>query len=318
MDEFEIIRRFFTPDKASDSVVAGVGDDGAVLRPEPGRELVVVVDTMVEGVHYPARLSAEDIGYRSVAVNVSDIAAMGGRPRWMTIALTLSDATPDWLSSFSCGVRIAADKYGIELVGGDMTRGSEIVISVQIVGDVEAGRAITRKGASPGDAVYVSGYPGEAAAGLSIIQSTPSAGSLWATAEHLIRRFASPDARVELGQALTPLASAAIDVSDGLFSDLQKLVNASSVSAVVEVSDIPLSKELLETMDESDALRFALAGGDDYELCFTADDDAVIEAGEAIGVPVTKIGQVSDGRGVSCTRHGEPFEFVDDGYRHFR
>lgn len=318
MDEFELIRRYFTPQKTSDSVIVGVGDDGAVLRPEPGRDLVAVVDTMVAGVHFPEFLSPEDIGYRAVVVNVSDVAAMGGRPRWMTIALTLDDAEPDWLDSFSNGVRLATDRYGVELVGGDMTHGSETVISVQVTGDVEEGRAIVRTGAQPGDGIYVSGYPGDAAAGLSILQSSQPGGRLWAKTDHLIRRFASPDARVQLGQAIAPYATAAIDLSDGLYADLGKLLQASGVSGEVDVDEIPLSQELLHTVEQSDALGFALSGGDDYELCLTSGDESVIDLGAQVGVPVTRIGTVGKGHGLTCTRGGSPFEYADKGYRHFK
>jgi thiamine-monophosphate kinase len=314
MDEFEIIRRLFTPEKNSDSVIVGVGDDGAILRPDAGRDLVTVVDTMVSGVHFPEDLNAADIGFRAVAVNVSDIAAMGGRPRWMTLALTLDNADHDWLEELSSGIASAASAFGVELVGGDITRGSEFVISVQITGDVEPGLVMTRRGASPGDSIYVSGSPGDAALGLSLIQSgdTQLAGS-----EYLIGRFKRPDARLQLGQAIAPVASAAIDLSDGLYADLGKLLAASGVAGVIELNDIPLSDALLRTVDRTDALRYALGGGDDYELCITASGDSVIGIGEHFKTPVTKIGRVLEGQGLSCTLGGEAYDYRDDGYRHF-
>ena len=314
MDEFEIIRRLFTPDKTSDSVIVGVGDDGAILRPDVGRDLVAVVDTMVSGVHFPEDLNAADIGFRAVAVNVSDIAAMGGRPRWMTLALTLDNADQDWLQELSSGIASAASAFGVELVGGDITRGSEFVISVQITGDVEPGLVMTRRGASPGDNIYVSGSPGDAALGLSLIQSgdTQLGGS-----EYLIGRFKRPDARLQLGQAIAPVASAAIDLSDGLYADLGKLLAASGVAGVIELNDIPLSDALLRTVDRTDALRYALGGGDDYELCITASGDSVIGIGEHLKTSVTKIGRVLEGQGLSCTLGGEAYDYRDDGYRHF-
>jgi len=314
LDEFEIIRRYFTPEEKSDSVIVGVGDDGAVLRPEPGRDLINVVDTLVSGVHFPEKLSPEDVGYRAVAVNVSDIAAMGGRPRWMTLALTLNKNKRGWEEDFARGIALAADTYGLDLVGGDLTHGSEIVVSVQITGDVEPGLAITRSGAQPGDAIYVSGTPGDASLGLSIIQSNPTLDEQLYT---LIRRFTRPDARVELGLAIAPHASAAIDVSDGLFGDLEKLLRASSVSGSIELDDIPLSSELRNTLAEDDRLKFVLGGGDDYELCFTSASEEFFDSGEIAGVRVTKIGQVGKGCGLSCTKGGDPFEYHDAGYRHF-
>jgi len=314
LDEFEIIRRYFTPKEKSESVIVGVGDDGAVLRPDPGRDLITVIDSLVAGVHFPDKLYPEDVGYRAVAVNVSDIAAMGGRPRWMTLALTLDKNKRGWEEDFASGIAIAADTYGIDLVGGDLTHGSETVVSVQITGDVEPGLAITRNGANPGDAIYVSGTPGDASLGLSIIQSNPTLDDPLYT---LIRRFTRPDARIELGQTIAPHASAAIDVSDGLFSDLEKMLTASGVSGRIELDDIHLSTELMNTLAEEDRLNFALGGGDDYELCFTSAQEEFFESGEIAGVRVTKIGQVGKGSGLSCAKGGDPFEYHDDGYRHF-
>lgn len=315
MDEFEIIRRFFTPEEKGDSVIVGVGDDGAVLRPEPGRDLINVIDTLVSGVHFPEKLYPEDVGYRAVAVNVSDIAAMGGRPRWMTLALTLDKSKSGWVEDFASGIALAADRFGIDLVGGDLTHGSETVISVQITGDVERGQALMRSGANPGDTIYVSGTPGDASLGLSIIQSNPSLNDQLYT---LIGRFCRPDARVALGQAIAPHASAAIDVSDGLFSDLEKMLSASGVAGRIELDNIPLSDELRNTLAGDDRLKFALGGGDDYELCFTSAEEAFFESGEIEGVRVTKIGQVGKGSGLRCTKGGDPFDYHDDGYRHFR
>lgn len=317
MDEFEIIRRYFTPGKTGKRVVIGVGDDGAVLRPKPGRDLVSAVDTLVAGVHFPRSMAAEDIGFRSVAVSVSDIAAMGARPRWMTAAVSVEESAPELLEGIANGIGLAGDKYGIDLVGGDTTRGVETVVSVQVTGEVRRGHAITRGGAKKGDAIYVSGYPGDAAAGLAILQSSKAGDRAWKNSNYLIRRFANPDARINLGRGISGIASAAIDVSDGLFADLDKLLGASGVAGVLDVDRIPLSAEILETMDAGDALNFALAGGDDYELCFTSDDGSVVEIGEELGVPVTKIGKVKKGSGIKCRKDGEPFEFEHTGYVHF-
>lgn len=317
MDEFEIIRRYFTPSKTGRRVIVGVGDDGAVLRPKRKRDLVAVVDSLVAGVHFPDCLTAEDIGYRSVVVNASDIAAMGGRPRWMTVAMTIDEAEPAWLQSLANGILLAGDRYGIELVGGDTTRGSQTVVTVQIIGDVRRGKAITRDGAKKGDGIYVSGFPGDAAAGLSILQSSQPRDRLWANNEYLIRRFANPDARVDLGRALAGNVSAAIDLSDGLYADLCKLLDAGGVSGVLDVDRIPLSPELLATMEPGDALNFALGGGDDYELCFTSSNKSVIEIGAKLGIPVTRIGRIKKGSGLICRKDGEPFSFQHPGYRHF-
>lgn len=317
MDEFEIIRRFFTPQEQSDSVIIGVGDDGAVLRPQPGRDLVSVLDTVVEGVHFPTSLPAADIAWRAVAANVSDIAAMGARPRWMTVGLTLRESDSAWLEDFSRGMAAAAARFQVDLVGGDMTHGAEIVLSVQITGDVEPGLAMTRGGARPGDGIYVSGTPGDAAAGLSILQSTDPGGETSDWMNTLIERFSRPIPRVELGQSIATHASAAIDVSDGLYSDLCKLLDASGVGGVIEVGRLPLSADLASNMALEDARHFALGGGEDFELCFSTRED-IGDRAEIAGVTVTRIGTVMEGTGLTCMLDGKAYDYRDDGYRHFR
>ena len=317
MDEFEIIRRFFTPETDPDSVIVGVGDDGAVLRPEPGRDLVVVLDTMVAGVHFPPTLPAGCIAYRAIAANVSDIAAMGGRPRWMTMGLTLHDCQPAWLADFAGGITDAARDFGVAPVGGDITRGGELVVSVQVTGDVDRGRAITRRGARPGDGIYVSGTPGDAAAGLSVLQSTGPGGPIDDWMARLVDRFSRPQPRVALGQAIASRASAAIDISDGLFSDIAKLLDASGAGGVIEIANLPLSTDITTGMSLEDARRFALGGGEDFELCFTTADDPG-DTAEIAGVQVTRIGTVTEGATLSCTLDGRAYDYQDDGYRHFR
>jgi thiamine-monophosphate kinase len=299
VDEFEII-----------------GDDGAVLTPSPDRDLISVVDTLVSGIHFPETLAPEDIGYRAVAVNLSDVAAMGARPRWMTLALTLASSEPAWLDGFARGLFEAADEHQLALVGGDTTRGTETVISVQIIADIDPGKAMTRDGAQPGDAIYVTGTVGDAAAGLSILQSgLPGSDDV----DYLLSRFRKPAARVEVGAAIAALAHAAIDLSDGLYTDLEKLLVASAAAGSIEVADLPLSAQLQNLMEEDDALRFALGGGDDYELCFTtnAAEDKIGDISARTGVDITRIGQVAEGSGLQCTRNGDEYEYQDTGYRHF-
>ena len=316
MDEFEIIRRYFERESSDKDIRLGICDDGAVLVPSADRDLVSVVDTLVSGIHFPETLDAADVGYRAVVVNLSDVAAMGARPRWMTLALTLERADPGWLEDFARGLFEAADEHGMALVGGDTTHGSQTVISVQIIADVEPGRALTRAGAQAGDAIYVTGTVGDAAAGLSILQSgLPDDENV----RYLVQRFARPVARVAAGAAIAEFAHAAIDLSDGLYSDLEKLLTASGVAGSLELRELPLSPQLRRLMNEEDALRFALSGGDDYELCFTADaaDELIRELGEEVGVAMTRIGQVEEGRGLSCLQDGVAYDYQDPGYRHF-
>ena len=317
MDEFEIIRRFFTPEKTHKRVIVGVGDDSAILRPKPGRDIVTAVDTLVAGVHFPRSMAAEDIGFRAVAVSASDIAAMGARPRWMTVAVSVGANAAGMLEGIANGIFRAGNRFGIDLVGGDTTHGSETVVSVQVTGEVKRDMAITRSGAQAGDTIYVSGYPGDAAAGLAMLDRSKPGERVRDRDDHLIRRFANPDARIRLGRCLSGVASAAIDISDGLFADLAKLLDASRVGGVLDVDRIPLSPEILETMGESDALNLALTGGDDYELCFTSNDETVVLAGRQLGVPVTKIGNVTKGGGLTCRKDGKTFEFDHSGYVHF-
>jgi len=316
MDEFQIIRHYFERQKDADGVVLGIGDDGAILRPDLNRDLVTVVDTLVADVHFPKDLPAEEVGYRCVAVNVSDIAAMAGRPRWMTLALTMKDSDPVWLEGFARGLFFAADEYNVALVGGDTTAGSQTTISIQVIGDVLADKVLTRQGAAEGDSIYVTGSIGDASAGLAFLQSGVATDE---KADFLINRFCRPQARVLVGQAIASHASAAIDLSDGLFTDVEKLLAASSVSGSIELNDIPFSPELSELMDADDALRFALGGGDDYELCFTSTaselDLQMISA--EVGVPIAKIGSVNSGNGLQCTRDGEMYEYHHRGYKHF-
>ncbi len=315
MDEFEIIRRYFARESSGEGIRVGIGDDGAVLIPAHDRDLISVVDTLVSGIHYPETLAPADIGYRAVAVNLSDVAAMGARPRWMTLALTLVNAERAWLDSFARGLFEAADEHALALVGGDTTRGEQTVISVQIIADVDPGKAMLRAGAEEGDAIYVTGTVGDAAAGLSILQSgLPGSDDV----DYLIRQFTRPVARIEAGAAIASIAHAAIDLSDGLYTDLDKLLAASGVAGSLELADIPLSSQLTNLMDEDDALRFALSGGDDYELCFTASaaEDEIAAIRESTGVAITRLGQVLKGSGLKCTRNGDLFDYQDAGYRH--
>lgn len=316
MDEFQIIRRYFDVAVTDPDIRKGIGDDAAIVRAAPGRDLLAAVDTMVEGIHFPKTLAAEHIGYRAVAVNLSDIAAMGGRPRWMTLALTMTESNPAWLADFSRGLFDAAQEFDVALVGGDTTAGSQLVISIQVLGDVEPNHAMTRATAREGDSIYVSGTLGDASAGLAYLQSGATRND---DANFLVRRFNRPDARVQLGQALASLATAAIDLSDGLYTDVEKLLSASNVAGVIELENIPLSTALQNVMDRNDAMQYALGGGDDYELCFTSAAPAaeIRELAASSNVPLTRIGTVAEGSGLRCSKNGADYEFRDAGYRHF-
>jgi thiamine-monophosphate kinase len=308
VDEFELIRRFFSRPVDSATVVAGVGDDGAVLRPPAGRELVTVIDTMVAGTHFPAGMTARDIGYRIVVVNLSDIAAMGAEPRWMTLALTLVEADADWLEEFAAGLYEAASEWSVMLVGGDTTSGDQLVVSVQMSGDLAPGTALYRSGAKAGDTVFVTGTLGDAAAGLE--QWSAGAGD-----QYLTSRFARPSARVGVGRALAGIAHAAIDLSDGLIADLSKILEASHVGAELDLQRLPLPEEMLRTVGREQALRYAMGGGDDYELCFTLPETSLPAE---ISTEVTPIGRITREPGLVCRDGDAVVPFDNTGYRHFR
>ena len=305
MDEFDLIRRYFSRDARAPGTSVGVGDDGAVLQPTPGTEQVQVTDTLVEGVHFPANISARDIGYRAVAVNLSDIAAMAARPRWMTLALTLLDKDEGWVEAFAAGLYEAAAEHGVSLVGGDTTQGDSVVITLHVSGEVDEGGALLRSGAQPGDTVFVTGTVGDAAAGLELLHEGVVDGEL-------VRRFLRPSARIATGLRLGGRAHAAIDLSDGLVADLKKLLDASGVGALLEIDKVPLSDALRSCFDIDSARQFALTGGDDYELCFTAPADAVADIDG-----ITAIGKVTESRDLVCRHEGEIVEVDVSGYRHF-
>jgi thiamine-monophosphate kinase len=316
MDEFDIIRRFFA-DKAGTrgDVALGIGDDAALLRVPPGHELAVSTDSLVAGMHFPAQLPADAVGHRALASNLSDLAAMGATPAWVLMALTLPEADEAWLEQFSSGFFALAQRYGVALVGGNMARGP-LNVTLTVHGHVPEGRALTRSGAQVGDLVYVTGHPGDAAAGLRLLQSGKT------DMQHpCLRRFAFPEPRLAAGQALRGLASAAIDVSDGLLADLGHLLEARGFGAKLSLERLPLSRELLGLHAQDEAWTLALTGGDDYELCFTvppaqaaATETRLLEA----GCPAACIGAIESTPGVHCVdRAGRTHEFPRAGHRHF-
>ncbi|MEL7535677.1 MAG: thiamine-phosphate kinase [Pseudomonadota bacterium] len=310
MDEFALIRRYFSAIGSGDGVHLGVGDDAAVLEVPSGDLLVTATDTLVAGVHFPLDEPAAAVGYRAVAVNVSDFAAMATRPRWFTLALTLPNADSEWLQSFSAGLRDAALVNDITLVGGDTTRGP-LTISLTVLGCAPTESIRRRDGAKAGDTLLVSGPLGDAAGGLRLLET----GTVDTGAErHLVERFRRPPSRWRLAVRAAPQLHAAIDVSDGLLADLAHLATASGVAAEVDAGRLPCSDELLERFGEGDALRFALTGGDDYELLVAAPASAVAEL-ETLGF--IAIGRFALGEGVHVSG-GPDLGLADSGYRHFR
>jgi len=317
--EFELIDKYFSRlGAARADVRIGVGDDGAVFMPPPARELVVVTDTLVEGVHFPVGSPSSSIGHRAFAVNFSDIAAMGAEAAWALLALTMPRTDEEWLTEFARAAGDLCRRHGVALIGGDTTRGP-LSITVTVMGIAPIGVALERRGGQVGDAVFVTGSPGDAAAGLALEQNrlhVPDPMS----AQILRDRFLFPTPRCEVGIALRGLASACIDVSDGLGGDLEKLCAASGCGAEIEAAALPVSESLVMAVGREVAREYALTGGDDYELLFTvplARLGAMTHA-VALGLgPVTRIGSLVSGNGVRVSTRGGVMQFSGAGFDHF-
>jgi thiamine-monophosphate kinase len=318
LSETALIERFFRSCGAQRAdVKLGIGDDAALMTPPPGRELVAATDTLVEGVHFPAGSPPASIGHRALAVNLSDLAAMGACPAWALLALTLPASTEEWLAEFAAGFGALARAHEVALVGGDTTRGP-LTVSVQLLGHVAPGTALRRAGARAGDVLFVSGTPGDAAAGLALEQGRLMAAP--AARAYLRERFLLPTPRVALGERLRAHASACIDVSDGLLGDAGKLAAASQVGAQLDFERLPISDALLEVLGEDAARRQALVGGDDYELCFAVPAQQV--AGLLAELPpqrwgYSRIGELRASAGAVVVRAGTVMEFSHSGYQHF-
>jgi len=317
LNEFELIRRYFSP-PTEHTVLAG-GDDAALIAPTPGMQLAVSTDVLVAGQHFYESADPYDVGYKSLAVNLSDMAAMGARPRWATLSLTLPAADPGWLEQFAHGFLGLAREQNIDLIGGDTTRGP-LAVCVQIMGEVAPGKALRRSGARAGDALWVSGTVGDAALALSMLRGDFELDSQERAA--VMTRLNRPQPRVALGQGLVGIATSAIDVSDGLLADVGHIAETSGVRALIEWESVPLSATALRHRRDPLVMRCALAGGDDYELAFTAPSDrsgALESLRERFEVAVTRIGRIEPGAGVVVLdRAGKPLTVSETGFDHFR
>ena len=308
--EFELIRRYFmqdvepacrsdqvSPHQTRTGVVLGQGDDCALLAPSPGCRLAVSVDTSLADVHFPRDASAEAIGHRALAVNLSDLAAMGARPRWFVLALTLPEVDEQWLEGFARGLYGLAREHDIALVGGDITRGRELSITITVHGDVPDDGAITRHGARAGDLLAVTGVLGSAHGGLRA----------WFDGQRderhpLVAAYLRPTPRVSEARCIRHMVSGGLDISDGLLADLGHLCARSGVGACLEAGAIPLDQALVESLGAQEALEAALNGGDDYELLLAlapAQEDAVRRALETLGGELHVIGRITKEPGIT-------------------
>lgn len=313
--EFALIDRIRARALARGDVLLGIGDDAALLQPPgAGQALVVAMDTLNAGVHFPDRTAPADVGWKALAVNLSDLAAMGARPAWCTLSLSLPGADPRWVDGFLDGFDALARPLGLALVGGDTTQGP-LSVCVTVIGMADAGAALRRDAARAGDVVWVSGTLGDAAAALA---QWREGGDIDAV---LRARLDRPAPRLLLGAALAGVANACIDVSDGLVADLGHVCRASGVGASVDVDALPASDALRGATGTGARRRLQATGGDDYELCFTAPataTDAVLAAAHATGTPVTAIGRIVAGDRVEAQlADGSPWALPSAGYQHF-
>jgi thiamine-monophosphate kinase len=318
LTEFALIERYFRKAGAMRAdVQLGVGDDAALLQSPPGAQLVAAMDTLVEGVHFPRGSPPASIGHRVLAVNLSDIAAMGARPTWALLSLTLPKLDESWLEEFTGGFSALARSYDVALVGGNTTSGP-LVLTTQILGHVAKSTALLRSGGRVGDRVFVTGTPGDAAAGLAIEQAKLTASS--EAERYLRKRFLYPSPRLALGDCLRSYATACIDVSDGLLGDAGKLARASGCGVELVFDDLPVSEELVSAVGERRARELALTGGEDYELCFTVPASEIGRLRH--NLPPERwgyccIGTLREASGSVVTSGGNVIEFSHSGYDHF-
>ena len=315
--EFDLIRRHFTrPPQHTD---LAVGDDAALLRPRAGMQLAVSTDMLVSGTHFFSDTDPEDLGWKTLAVNVSDLAAMGAEPRWAFLALALPAADDTWIAALARGLFACADAFGVDLAGGDTTRGP-LNLSVTIVGEVPAGQAITRTGARAGNELWISGQPGLAALGLAALHGEVALDA--AGRARCVDALQRPQPRVELGLQLRGIATAMLDVSDGLLGDLAHILEASAVGAIVDAAALPLDALRATGANAAIARRCLLSGGDDYELLFAAPASArpaLTELSTSLGLPLHRIGQITGQAGVCLLREpdGTLAPAGASGYDHF-
>ncbi|WEM41725.1 thiamine-phosphate kinase [Photobacterium sp. DA100] len=319
-NEFDLIARYFEHQAVKrKDVPLAIGDDCALLEVPEGSQLAVSTDSLVAGTHFLAEADPAWVAHKALASNLSDLAAMGATPAWVSLALTMPKPDEAWLAGFCEGFFALAEYYNVQLVGGDTTKGP-LSITLTVHGFIPKGKALTRSGAHSGDWIYVTGNLGDSAAGLALLlgQRTVDDPMLEST---LLERHHKAQPRILAGQALRGIASAALDISDGLISDLGHILQRSGVSAEIDVDKLPLSPELEAFEPERDkALQLALASGEEYELCFTVPEQnrgAVDIALAHSGVKATCIGQLRPGQGTRLVRDGQPLNWQLHGYDHF-
>lgn len=315
LGEFDLIRRYFAaPSVRRADTRLGIGDDCALLAAREDQELAITVDTLVSGVHFLSDVDPEALGHKALAVNLSDLAAMGADPAWITLALTLPQVDEAWLAAFAQGLFGLAQRYGVELVGGDTTRGP-LSLTIQAMGWVPNGQALRRSSAHPGDLIYISGPLGSAGLGLKI-----RLGQTTLVDAEAIRDLERPEPRVEWGRQLRGLASACIDISDGLAADLGHILDQSGVGAELDIDDLPLTDGVQRYIATTGDWSLPLVAGDDYELCFTvplSHRDELKQCLAEAGLAAFPIGQIQAEPGLRLRKNNQPLDFTPQGYEHF-
>lgn len=314
VDEFTLIQRYFAAAAVGADTTLGIGDDCALLAVPPGQQLAVTTDTLVESVHFFPSVAPEDLGYKALAVSLSDLAAMGADPRWALLALTMPWADADWLNAFSQGFFTVARQFGVALVGGDTTRGP-LTITVQALGLVPAELALTRGGARPGDSIFVSGQIGSAGLALAQLRTAPTDGD-----PVLLRRLHRPVPRIAVGLALRGVATACIDISDGLAADLNHVLAASGCGALLEWDALPMHAAVQQYIADTGDWQLPLRAGDDYELCFTVPPAAAQQINRLsnyTGVALTRIGTIEPRPALRIRKEQQEIPLSTLGYRHF-
>ena len=320
MKEFNIIEHFFKAKSIQrKDVVIGIGDDGAVTHIPKGQALVTTTDTLISGVHCLPDTSPHAIAQKAVAVNLSDLAAMGAEPAWISLSLSLPEVDEKWLEDFSNGLQEHAEYYSVQLIGGDTVKGP-LVITITAQGFVPFEQALTRSNAKPGDSVYVTGTLGDAGLGLDIAQKKCIVTDQL-NQDFLLNRLNYPTPRLLVGTSLRRIASACIDISDGLVSDIKHILNASKCGATIHVDKLPMSQALKESVSSSQGIGYALSAGDDYELLFTVSEEQKGHLETTLAnanVHATYIGQLNGFVGKLELRQADkPYEYSAKGYQHF-
>ena len=319
MTEFEIIKKYFASRsiKRAD-VIESIGDDAAIVAVPKNQQLVITTDTLIAGRHFPHETSPFDIGHKSLAVNLSDLAAMGATPHWVTMALTLPKADEVWIKHFCDGFFELAHRYQVELIGGDLTEGP-LSITIQALGCIPAQKALLRKGAKPSDLLYVTGTLGDAGLALKCLKEKHSLDPAYK--EMIFAKLNRPEPCVEIGEKLRGIAHAAIDISDGLAADLKHILEKSGVGAILHVDQLPLSEALIHSLSHEEAIALALTSGDDYELCFTVPENnrlALENIFSTLSCRLTCVGKITKEKNLSMYDQGKKYHGPRFGYQHFK